>query len=161
MSRLDSFIRRMKAQRACLDWAAQAIADLTGPVFELGLGNGRTYDHLREALPDRDIFVFEQVIKAHPSCIPPEDRLFLGDAIELLPVACRRLGQRAALIHTDLGTGDDAANRALAVRLAAPLAEALQPDGIVLANIEIPVESWTRLPEPEGVQKDRYFLYRG
>ncbi|MEO1225422.1 MAG: class I SAM-dependent methyltransferase [Pseudomonadota bacterium] len=93
MSRLDSFIRRMKAQRACLDWAAQAIADLPGPVFELGLGNGRTYDHLREILPSRDIYVFEQVIKAHPNCIPPDDRLFLGDAIEQLPVARDRLGR--------------------------------------------------------------------
>ena len=43
MSRLDSFIRRMKAQRACLDWAAQAISDLPGPVFELGLG--KASDH--------------------------------------------------------------------------------------------------------------------
>lgn len=160
MSRLDSFIRRMKAQRACLDWAAQAIADLPGPVFELGLGNGRTYDHLREILPGRDIYVFEQVIKAHPNCIPPDDRLFLGDAVEQLPVARDRLGEGAALVHTDLGTGDDAANRRLAARLAAPLAGALKPGGIVLANIEIPVDRWTRLPEPEGVQKDRYFIYR-
>ena len=28
MSRLDSFIRRLEAQRACLGMAAQAIADL-------------------------------------------------------------------------------------------------------------------------------------
>ncbi|MGH6887075.1 MAG: class I SAM-dependent methyltransferase, partial [Geminicoccales bacterium] len=48
MSRLDSFIRRLEAQRACLDLAAARIADLPGPVLELGLGNGRTYDHLRE-----------------------------------------------------------------------------------------------------------------
>jgi len=161
MSRLDSFIRRMMAQRACLDWAAQSVSGLPGPVFELGLGNGRTYDHLREIMPDRDIYVFEQVIKAHPNCIPPDDRLFLGDAVDLLPKARQRLGEGAALIHTDLGTGDDVANRALAARLAAPLAAALRPGGIVLANIEIPVADWTRLPEPEGVQKDRYFIYRG
>ncbi|MEM7445772.1 MAG: class I SAM-dependent methyltransferase [Pseudomonadota bacterium] len=161
MSRLDSFIRRMKAQRTCLNWAASEVADLPGPVFELGLGNGRTYDHLRETLPDRDIYVFEKVIKAHPNCIPPDDRLFLGDAIELLPVARQRLGEGAALVHTDLGTGDDAANRELAAQLAKPLANALRPGGIVLANIEIPVAAWTRQPEPEGVQKDRYFLYRG
>ncbi|HTY69417.1 MAG TPA: class I SAM-dependent methyltransferase, partial [Alphaproteobacteria bacterium] len=38
MSRLDSFIRRLQAQRACLDWAIQAIRSLPGPVLEIGLG---------------------------------------------------------------------------------------------------------------------------
>jgi hypothetical protein len=65
MSRLDSFIRRVQAQRACLDRAAELIADVPGPVLELGLGNGRTYDHLREQLPARRIFVFERLVQAH------------------------------------------------------------------------------------------------
>jgi hypothetical protein len=52
-SRLDSFIRRLEAQRACLDWAAQEIAAVPGEVVELGLGNGRTYDHLRTRLGGR------------------------------------------------------------------------------------------------------------
>ena len=55
MSRLDSFIRRLEAQRACLNRAAELIRDIDGFVLELGLGNGRTYDHLRELFPDRDI----------------------------------------------------------------------------------------------------------
>ena len=66
MSRLDSFIRRLEAQRACLDRAAALVAGLAGPVLELGLGNGRTYDHLRALLPGRDIFVFERAVSAHP-----------------------------------------------------------------------------------------------
>src|SRR4051812_41343381 len=45
MTRLDSAIRRLTAQRDLLNWAAQAIGP-TGLVLELGLGNGRTYDHL-------------------------------------------------------------------------------------------------------------------
>jgi hypothetical protein len=53
MTRLDSAIRRLMAQRALLDWAAQDIASRPGLVLELGLGNGRTYDHLRERLPGR------------------------------------------------------------------------------------------------------------
>ena len=73
MSRLDSFIRRLKAQRACLTHAAQAIGNDEGTVLELGLGNGRTYDHLRECLPERDIFVFEREVRAHPDCIPDTD----------------------------------------------------------------------------------------
>ena len=32
-----------------------------GPVIELGLGNGRTYDHLRERLPGRRIIAFDRV----------------------------------------------------------------------------------------------------
>jgi hypothetical protein len=54
MSRLDSFIRRLEAQRACLGYAAAQIRAIAGPVLELGLGNGRTYDHLRELLPERE-----------------------------------------------------------------------------------------------------------
>ena len=81
MSRLDSFIRRMLAQRACLNWAAEAVADIAGPVLELGLGNGRTYDHLRELMPEREIYVFERAIgsfdRAHDMSLPPEKFLIL------------------------------------------------------------------------------------
>ena len=54
MSRLDSFIRRLEAQRACLNRAADTIRGIDGIVLELGLGNGRTYDHLRALFPDRE-----------------------------------------------------------------------------------------------------------
>ena len=93
MSRLDSFIRRLKAQRACLDMAAELIADVDGPVLELGLGNGRTYDHLREILPDRDVYAFDRRIAAHPACIPDEAHMFLGDLHDTLPGALKRLGR--------------------------------------------------------------------
>ena len=99
MSRLDSFIRRLQAQRACIDAAAEAIAGLEGPVFELGLGNGRTYDHLRDRLPDREIYVFERQVAAHPACVPDEEHLFLGDIHETLPAALPRFEGRVALIH--------------------------------------------------------------
>ena len=66
MSRLDLFIDRMLSQRACIDHAVQRIADMPGPVLELGLGNGRTYHHLRERLPKREICVFDREIASHP-----------------------------------------------------------------------------------------------
>ena len=47
MSRLDSFIARMQAQRDCLNYLKPVIAAVPGPILEVGLGNGRTYDHLR------------------------------------------------------------------------------------------------------------------
>src|SRR5689334_15757612 len=97
MSRLDSFIRRLEAQRACLDQAARLIEGLPGNVLEFGLGNGRTYDHLRERLPDREIYVFERQIAAHPACIPPADHLFLGDFLDTLPRAGVQLGAHTVL----------------------------------------------------------------
>ena len=160
MSRLDSFIRRMQAQRACLDWGARAIADLPGPVFEVGLGNGRTYDHLRELLPDREIYVFERRVAAHPSCIPPADRLFLGDVLDTLPKAIARFGRGAALIHTDLGTGVAEPDAALHADVAPLLGALLNRNGIVIANHPLQVSDWAPLPEPGGVKPGRYFLYR-
>ena len=53
MSRLDSMLRRLTAQRDGLNWAAQQISGVAGDVLDLGLGNGRTYDHLREVMPER------------------------------------------------------------------------------------------------------------
>ena len=160
MSRLDSFIRRMQAQRACLDWAARAIAGLPGDVMELGLGNGRTYDHLREALPDRAIWVFDRHIAAHPGCIPPRDRMVLGEVLETMPGFVAAHPQGMALIHADLGTGDDMANRALAAALTPLLGPVLAPGGMVVANIGFAGTGWEELPEPDGVSPGRYYLYR-
>jgi len=87
VSRLDSFIRRLEAQRACLDEAAHLITELDGDVLELGLGNGRTYDHLRQLFPDRKIYVCERRVAAHPDCVPPAELLLLGDMRDTLQKA--------------------------------------------------------------------------
>jgi hypothetical protein len=160
MSRLDSFIRRMQAQRDCLNWVAAQVRDLPGPIFEVGLGNGRTYDHLRCLLPDRDIYVFEREVRAHPDCIPPDGRLFPGDVRESIPCAVRTLGRSAVLIHSDLGTGDRIANAELGAWLGPALDTLLAPGGYVVANQALEVARWTRLAEPDGVPKGRYFIYR-
>ena len=89
----------MEAQRACLNFAADVLGAVPGPVLELGLGNGRTYDHLRDLFPERRIFVFERKVQAHPDCIPPDDDLFLGDFRETLPSAMARMGEKLSLIH--------------------------------------------------------------
>ena len=160
MSRLDSFIRRMQAQRDCLNHVADQVRGMPGPILELGLGNGRTYDHLRELFPDREIFVFERAVRAHPDCIPPQEFLFLGDIADTLPEAARRLGPTAILAHTDLGTGEKHANDALGRVLGPALDRLMAPGGLVLANQKLDVPRWTRLPEPPGVKPDRYFIYR-
>jgi hypothetical protein len=159
MSRLDSFIARMQAQRDCLNFLKSAVDALPGPILEVGLGNGRTYDHLRELFPGRDIHVFERQVAAHPDCIPPADRLFLGEARDSLHRAAQQLGATAALIHTDLGTGDHAANVAMGQWLGPALDALAARGGYILANQALDVARWQRQPEPPGVPKDRYFLY--
>jgi hypothetical protein len=160
MSRLDSFIARMQAQRDCLNFLKPKVDALTGPILEVGLGNGRTYDHLRTLFPGREIYVFERKVAAHPDCIPPDERLFLGDADRTIPQAATRLGPTAALIHTDLGTGDHVANVEMGKWLGPALDRLAASGGYVLANQFLSVPRWQRLPEPPGVPKDRYFLYR-
>src|SRR5271169_6835349 len=117
MSRLDSFIRRLEAQRACLELAATVVRGLDGPALELGLGNGRTYDHLRELCPGRQIYVCERQVAAHPDCVPPAEFLLLGDMRDTLRAARERLEGRVALAHLDPASGNVAASRALAVEL--------------------------------------------
>jgi len=159
MSRLDSFIARMQAQRDCLNHLKPAVDKLKGPIFEIGLGNGRTYDHLRDLFPGRDIYVFERKVAAHPDCIPPAKHLFLGEARQSIPRAAEQLGAVAALIHTDLGTGDHQANTAMGKWLGPALDSLAATGGYVLANQPLEVKRWQRLPEPPGVPADRYFLY--
>ena len=96
-SRLDSFIRRLEAQRACLDWAVGAIASVPGAVVELGLGNGRTYDHLRARCDGaREIFAFDRQVAAHPACIPDAAHLVLGDFRDTLPAFASRHAGRSS-----------------------------------------------------------------
>ena len=95
MSRLDSAIRRLQAQRACLDHVCRLIAGpdspVAGPVLEVGLGNGRTYDHLRQSLPGRPIYAFDRQVAAHPDCVPEAPFLLLGDFRDSLPAARTRI----------------------------------------------------------------------
>jgi len=160
MSRLDSFIRRLEAQRDCLAYAARLIAGVPGPVLELGLGNGRTYDHLRTLLPDRDIFVFDRHIAAHPDCVPDAAHMILGDIRETLPRALARIGAPAALAHCDIGTGDTAANAALARYLADHLPPLLAHGGIVISDQEVTVAGSEPVALPDGIAAGRYFIRR-
>ncbi len=160
MSRLDSVIRRLEAQRRCIGWARDQLADLPGVVLELGLGNGRTYDHLRETFPGREIYVFEREVQAHPDCRPDDAHLFLGDVRETLPRALARLGRDVALAHSDVGTGDEARNRALAAQIAPGIARMMRRGGLVLSDQTLEAPGLERRPAPEGVPADRYFVYR-
>jgi hypothetical protein len=160
VSRLDSFIRRLEAQRDCLKLATELIADIPGPVLELGLGNGRTYDHLRGLLPGREIYVFDRRMAAHAGCVPDERHLFLGELATTLPEALARIGGRAALAHCDLGSGDAARDRALALTIAPLLAPLMTRGGIVVGDQDYGLPGWQSLTLPPAVAPGRYFLYR-
>jgi hypothetical protein len=160
VSRLDSFIRRLEAQRACLDFAAARIADLPGPVLELGLGNGRTYDHLRKLLPEREIFVFEREVRAHPADRPDPRHLVLGDFRDTLPAAGNRLPGKAALAHADIGSGDRAITTDLARWLSSALPPLLGAAAWVVADQPLRHRSLLAQPLPVGIIANRYFLYR-
>jgi hypothetical protein len=157
---LDSFIRRVEAQRACLDLASEAVRGLDGIVLELGLGNGRTYDHLRERMPDREIIVFEREVRAHPDCIPDNDHLVLGSIEDTLPAFAERAPGQAILVHSDIGTGDASRNQALAAWLARALPYLLRPGAWVAADQALVAPGLVGQPLPAGVARDRYFLYR-
>ncbi|MEZ0171492.1 class I SAM-dependent methyltransferase [Microvirga sp. TS319] len=160
MTRLDSVIRRLTAQRDLLDWAAREIS-AQGLVLELGLGNGRTYDHLRTRLPGREIYVFERSPAAHPDCIPPDGHLIVGNIFETLPLFTERFGAgSAALIHSDIGTGDEEANRSLAKRLSPLIETLLQPGGLLLADRAFDLPSCTDISSRTGIAEGRYFVCR-
>jgi hypothetical protein len=160
VSRLDSFIRRLEAQRACLNLAADLVRTLEGQVLELGLGNGRTYHHLRELFPDREIYVCERAVAAHPDCLPPACLLLLGDMRDTLPAARPRLAGRVALAHLDPGNGDVPASKALADELAPLIVPLLRTDGILVSELAIATNGLRPLPVPDTVEPGRYNLYR-
>jgi S-adenosyl-L-methionine methyltransferase len=159
VSRLDSFIRRLKAQRDCLDLAAHLVRNLDGDVLELGLGNGRTYDHLRELFPDRKIYVCERSVAAHPDCVPPSEFLLLGDMRETLRNAREWLAGRVAIAHLDPATGDVAASVALAVELAPLIVPLIRVNGVLVSEPAMAASELKPLVLPESVTPGRYHLY--
>src|SRR5262249_15355590 len=124
-----------------------------------GLGNGRTYDHLRDRLGGREIFVFDRQLAAHPDCTPDAAHLFLGEFADTLPAAARRLGAGAALAHCDIGSGDREATAALARRLGPGLRPLLAPGALVLSDQPLDLAGSEALPLPGGVAPGRYYFY--
>ena len=159
MSRLDSMIRRLTAQRQCLDLACEMIRDVDGVVFEVGLGNGRTFDHLREKLPGRDIYVFDREIKSHPESRPKVGHAFLGAIEETLPEAAAQFAGRVALLHSDIGNGIPEYGRRMAAAIGATLPTALAPGAVVLSDEELDVPGLEAVTPPLSDLR-RYFMYR-
>ena len=157
MSRLDSFIRRMTAQRDILDHVCAEVGKMEGLVLELGLGNGRTFHHLRERLPGRRIVAFDRALAAHASSIPEPENLVLG---EIRETAKRFFGIGAALVHADIGTGYEDRDAVTSSWLPDLTARLLRVGGIAVSGTPLDHPQLQRLPPPPSVSADRYFIYR-
>jgi trans-aconitate methyltransferase len=157
MSRLESFIRRLTAQRDILDMVCREMALPDGPVVELGLGNGRTYDHLRERLPGRRIIAFDRVNAANLRSLPAEGDLILGEISE---TAKAFAGIDAALVHADIGSGYDDLDAMNLRWLPQLTVDLLAPSGIAASGVPLDHPDLAPLPLPEGIRPGRYFLYR-
>ena len=160
MSRLDAFIHRVQAQRACIDAVAAEKSGLTGPVLELGLGNGRTYDHLRSKFPEREIFVFDREVAAHPDCIPPEHLRRLGDFRATVPAYLAEGRESAAFIHADIGSFSKEKSVRLATDLAPTLLRILAPGGYLASDQPIVQAGLKWLALPGGLEGGWYHFYR-
>ncbi len=159
-SRLDLFIDRMVSQRACLDYAVAETAGMPGPVYELGLGNGRTYHHLRSRVTDRDILVFERAVASHPDSTPPPAMTVLGEVTETLPAILAERGAAASLIHADLGGHNRAKNDAFARRISPLIEPLLAPGGLMVSSDRMYFSALAELPLPAGAVPERCFVYR-
>ena len=160
MSRLDLFIDRMVSQRACIDHAVHLTRDLPGPVFELGLGNGRTYHHLCGRLPAEKVFVFERAVASHPDSTPPAGQVLLGDVFETLPQALVRFGPVARLIHADLG-GHDVEKNDVFAREVSPLVEPLLAvGGLMVSSDRMYFTDLAEIALPPDAVPGRCFIYR-
>lgn len=157
MSRLDSMLRRLTAQRDGLNWAAEQIAPMAGDVLDMGLGNGRTYDHLRETLASRRIWVIDRVLQCHPSCVPPEADFLQGEAQPVMQ-RLKDQGQKIALAHYDFGFGIKEKDVAEAAALSPLIAQVMVPGGIIVSGQ--PLVGFTELDGPAGIAPGRYMFYR-
>jgi len=160
LTRLEKLLFRLEAQYACLNWAFGEITGKPGLVFEMGLGHGRTYDHLRTNLPDRDIYVLDREIDSFPDCVPPDDRLILGNIDKTLTVAAQRFGNQVILAHSDMGSYTEAHNASVSEQVGRLLPPVLAANAIVISDLPLELAGARPIPLPVGAQEGRYFLYR-
>ena len=165
MSRLDSHIQQKLAQRDSIDLAARWLAGEDGLIVEFGLGTGRSYSHLSERFPHREIFCFDRLNKTHPRSRPSADRLFLGEITQVLadPAVHARFTGRVILAHLDLGSGgpeDDVLPELVLDRIH----RWLRPGAVVLSDLDLTLESPWQLERVDTTGQvehaDRYYVYR-
>lgn len=146
-SQLSRMIARLTTQRSHLDMAASHIRDLPGPILEIGLGKGRTYDHLRHLFPDRDIYAFDRSVHAPLRLRPDTEHLFVGEFKDTLPNAAKQLPP-AALVHADFGSEDKQHDSAQALWLGPLIRDLVAIGGVVISDRELSVSNWVPVDGP-------------
>lgn len=159
MSRLDVLIQRMTAQRECLNFLLQRLAQKKGIVVELGLGSGRTYDHLRENLAGYPIYTFDYAIECHPSCQPPAEFAVLGEIGKTLPPFAAAHEGSAFLIHCDIGSKDPVRDEHLYQSLFPHLHRLSRPGTTFASDRPLSFPGLREIPSPAGAGAWPYYLY--
>ena len=158
--RLTKMIARLTTQKAYIDFAVQAMEGIPGAVLEIGLGKGRTYDRLRQLLPNREVHAFDQLIHCPDDVRPPENNMWLGDFRETLKRFEDEMGARAALVHADIGSDHRAADARLAKAISPAIAALLVPGGIVIGDRTLELPNCEALAPSLGSSEWEYFAYR-
>lgn len=158
-SALDRMIDRLTTQRTVLGWAVDRLGQRSGLAMEVGLGKGRTYDHLRRLVAARDVLVFDRWKRVPRALEPDADRLFLGDFRETLPAAARRFPRTVRLVHADIGSAREEDEDGIRRWLPLLLDPFLMPGAIVLSDRPIGRDRWTPLAVP-GTERWAYFAWR-
>ncbi len=164
MSRLDSHIRQKIAQRDSLNLAAARLGDRAGFVVEFGLGLGRSYSHLAELFPGREIFCFDRRLYAPERSRPPADHLCVGEFADVLadPTIHARFSGRVILAHLDVGSGGPE-DESLPELVASRIHPWLVPGALVLSDQDLTLEpGWGLSPVDTAghvVHRDRYHVY--
>ncbi|WP_027487778.1 class I SAM-dependent methyltransferase [Allorhizobium undicola] len=158
MSRLDSFINRMSAQRDMLNHIRDHCElPPESTILEIGLGNGRTFNHIRENFPHRRIVAFDRQLGAHKSSIPDDGNLVLG---EIDRAGKPFMTGEAAFVHADIGTGYPEKDAVTLTWLPSMVAAMLLPGGYALSGLPLDNAQLQPLPVLPHIEPDRYFFYR-
>lgn len=157
MSRLDSFINRMSAQRDILNHVRDTLDLPDGAVFEVGLGNGRTYSHLRENFSGRRVVAFDRQFAAHKTLAPAPGDFIEG---EIRETGQGFVGKNAALVHADIGTGYPDKDAITLEWLPDMVAGMLAEGGVAVSGLPLSHPELEELPRLPSVEEGRYFLYR-
>lgn len=158
-SLLERMINRLTVQRDVLDWGRAEVDGMAGLVLEVGLGKGRTYDHLCRLFPRRDILAFDLGVRVPADLMPDPDRLFVGDFRETLAWTAERFGRCARLAHADFGSTDRNHDHGQAEWLAPLLDLLVMSGGIVLSDRPLEGPGWRPLTLP-NVARWPYFAWR-
>ena len=159
MSRLEDLTHRFLTQQASLNLGVELIAEVDGIVVELGLGKGRTFDHLRERLPGRVIYVFDHELSCEPEYAPASAYWMFGEITTILPAFCERFAGQAALVHADIGTRHREQDQRLANFIATQLQTLMTAGGVVVSDRPMEGTRWSILPRLPEMDHFPYFMY--